>query len=1261
MAINLPTGFFRTTNEPLDVRYLASGLTPYSSVAAANAAIESSVRYIGQFVNINNQLYWYQNGIADGNLVAFAGGGGGGSGTVTSVSVTTANGVSGTVSNPTTTPAISLSLGAITPSSVAATGTVTGSNLSGTNTGDQDLSNLVVKNPTITGATKTKITYDSKGLVTSGSDATTADIADTTNKRYQTDNQKLYNDATSSIQTQLNSKVTGVTASSPITSSGGTSPVISTSMSTNKLIGRSSAGTGSMEEITVGTGLSLSGGTLSSTSTGSGILSGTASGTDTYTVTISGVTAYNNQDAYLIRFTNGNTTGCTLNINSIGAVTLYRNNDGALIGGDIIDGAEMLCIYNSTLSGFQVIGTAPNTLLAYVTNAETSTITKGQAVYAFGGTGDRLKVKLAYNTSDATSASTLGIVLSTSIAANQKGLIIMQGQLDGLSLFPTATWADGDPVFLSSTPGGLTKTKQYAPNHLVYLGVVTTASNGSAGRMYVKVQNGYELDELHNVQAQSPNNNDTLYYDNSVSQWKTNSIAGILGYTPANASTAVTSVTGTSPISSSGGTTPAISISQATASTSGYLSSTDWTTFNNKVTSNAAIVSATKTKITYDIKGLVTAGADATTADISDSLNKRYVTDAQLVVIGNTSGVNTGDQTLSGLGGVPTSRTISTTTPLSGGGDLSANRTLSIADAVADGLTKGAATFNANDFNSAAGVISLDYTNGQAASSIKNGFLSSTDWSTFNSKQPALSGTGFVKINGTTISYDNSTYYLASNPNGYTSNLGTVTSVGLSSSTTGVTIGSTPVTTSGTISLAIATASGSQQGLLSSTDWNTFNNKQNAFGSQIANTFFAAPDGAPGVPSFRQIVAADIPTLNQNTTGSAGSVVNSLTFNNTGSGSSSGVTFNGSSAKTISYNTIGAQASSTNLTSLAALSYASTSFVKMTASGTFSLDTNTYVTSGALSSYVPYTGAVSNVALGTFSLTSDNGIYNTEISSSYFGVENNAATIFGLLEYNKLTLTDNTGPVSVMEMNTSGLVFPNGSTQTTAGLTGSGSSGQVSYWNGSTSQAGTSNLFWDSSNNRLGINNASPLYALDVSGTAKSNTVRVDNIGADTFQIFDGGGTKQLYIDSTNQFAFNAASGPIYFGAFGAPTFGRAGFSIPGNVVFVVDAVTARTGFGGGINLIFNSPDALVEIQGKADEKQLSVKGNAGQTSDIAEFKSNGTKTVYVDSTGRLVSTTMAIPTAAPASAIAGSMYIDTTTNFLWVHNGTSWVSTLLT
>jgi len=70
------------------------------------------------------------------------------------------------------------------------------------------------------------------------------------------------------------------------------------------------------------------------------------------------------------------------------------------------------------------------------------------------------------------------------------------------------------------------------------------------------------------------------------------------------------------------------------------------TALDGKVDENSAIVGATKTKITYDAKGLVTAGADATTADIADSTNRRYVTDAQQTVIGNTSGTNTGDQNL---------------------------------------------------------------------------------------------------------------------------------------------------------------------------------------------------------------------------------------------------------------------------------------------------------------------------------------------------------------------------------------------------------------------------------------------------------------------------------------------------------------------------------------------------------------------------------------------------------------------------------------
>lgn len=326
---------------------------------------------------------------------------------------------------------------------------------------------------------------------------------------------------------------------------------------------------------------------------GSGIPKGTTSGTDTYTTTISGVTAYNDGDAYLIRFSIGNTTGCTLNINSLGAKDLYRNNNGLLVGGDIIDGAEMFCIYNSTLNGFQVIGTAPNTLLAYVTNADSVTITKGQPVYAFGGTGDRLTVKLAYNTTDATSAQTVGLVLSSSIATNQKGLIIVNGQLDGLNIFPTSTWADGDAVYLGATAGTVTKTKPSAPNHLVYLGFVTTANNGSAGRMYVRVQNGYEMDEIHDVKITSVANNDILKYNSSNGLWENSNALSTKQDTITGAATTITSsnLTASRALISNG--SGKVAISSVTDTELGYLSgvtSSIQTQINSKISTSKSFL-----------------------------------------------------------------------------------------------------------------------------------------------------------------------------------------------------------------------------------------------------------------------------------------------------------------------------------------------------------------------------------------------------------------------------------------------------------------------------------------------------------------------------------------------------------------------------------------------------------------------------------------------------------------------------------------------
>jgi len=116
------------------------------------------------------------------------------------------------------------------------------------------------------------------------------------------------------------------------------------------------------------------------------------------------------------------------------------------------------------------------------------------------------------------------------------------------------------------------------------------------------------------------------------------------------------------------------------------------TALGTKVTGNTAITGATKTKITYDSKGLVTVGADATTADIAASTDKNYVTDAQQTVITNTSGTNSGNQTLAN-----TSDSTSHTATLSAtGGSIKlvegSNITLTTTGTGADGIITIAST-----------------------------------------------------------------------------------------------------------------------------------------------------------------------------------------------------------------------------------------------------------------------------------------------------------------------------------------------------------------------------------------------------------------------------------------------------------------------------------------------------------------------------------------------------------------------------------------
>lgn len=324
--------------------------------------------------------------------------------------------------------------------------------------------------------------------------------------------------------------------------SGNGTTVQEAQINTNKLLGRSTAGVGDIEEISIGTGLTLSGGTLSSGAGGlkSGIA--TAAVTDVYTTTITGVTGYAVNDAYVIKFNTANSNGATININGLGAKELVKNNNVIITGGDIQVGQEFIIIYDGT--NFQMLGIKPNQMFAYVTNADSVTINKGQVVYAFGASGDRMSVKLANNTGDATSAKTIGLVFSTSIAANGTGFIITQGVIQGLNL---GTYTAGDTLYLGATPGSFTATKPYAPNHLVYVGIVERANAGN-GQIYVRCVNGYELDEIHDIDliSTAPVNNDVLtYVTGSPDLWKPRSVTTILGYTPPRTYSQNTTPTGT--------------------------------------------------------------------------------------------------------------------------------------------------------------------------------------------------------------------------------------------------------------------------------------------------------------------------------------------------------------------------------------------------------------------------------------------------------------------------------------------------------------------------------------------------------------------------------------------------------------------------------------------------------------------------------------------------------------------------------------------
>lgn len=210
-----------------------------------------------------------------------------------------------------------------------------------------------------------------------------------------------------------------------------------------------------------------------------------------------------------------------VNINPRG---VYDNTATYAIGDTVSYGnASYICVVATTgniptnTTYWQLLASSnTNKLSTTARNNTGSTIPKGSVVYFSGASGNMPLLALSQANTESASTKTIGIT-SVAIADNATGEIIVFGLAENLD---TSAFADGSALWLSpSVPGGLTTTKPTAPDHMVFIGFVTR-SHPTQGTIEVKVQNGFELEELHNVAISSVSDNQVLKYDAPNSLWK---------------------------------------------------------------------------------------------------------------------------------------------------------------------------------------------------------------------------------------------------------------------------------------------------------------------------------------------------------------------------------------------------------------------------------------------------------------------------------------------------------------------------------------------------------------------------------------------------------------------------------------------------------------------------------------------------------------------------------------------------------------------
>jgi hypothetical protein len=342
------------------------------------------------------------------------------------------------------------------------------------------------------------------------------------------------------------------------------------------------------------------------------------------------------------------------------------------------------------------------------------------------------------------------------------------------------------------------------------------------------------------------------------------------------------------------------------------------------------------------------------------------------------------------------------------------------------------------------------------ASAGVTGALSGTDWSTFNSKQQALNGTGFVKISGTTISYDNSTYYLASNPSAF------IALTALS--------GTAPIQYNNTTgAISITQASGSTNGFLSSTDWNTFNNKANSVVGGYLPLSGGTMTGVITTPNgtFGIVIGDDSRLADRN-------IANTLFLEGVQNDDRGFINFS-----TTTGNALGA-INGGDLTWRGNVVWHAGNITPVPTSRTITINGTTQDLSD---NRIYNVGTVTSVAALTLGTT------GTDLSSS---VANGTTTPVITLNVPTASAA-NRGALSAADWTT----FNNKQNALTNPVTGTGTAGQVAYWSSASAITGESNLFWDAANDRLGIGTASPQATLDVNGATSFFRGQIAFTGSD--------------------------------------------------------------------------------------------------------------------------------------------------------------------